>query len=103
MPEFRNPGTTETGAATIVSDELVAKAGRAIGKIAQIREAFQERAEAAKTEQERQQLSQHADQAAAAAVSEQGLSVEQYNQVLAVADADTDVEERLLAAAQEPG
>jgi hypothetical protein len=101
MPEFRNSGPAEGGNG--VSDELVAKAGRAIGKIAQIREAFRERADAARTEDEWQQLSERADQAAAAVVSEEGLSVEQYSRVLAAADEDADLEERLLAAAQESG
>jgi hypothetical protein len=61
MPEFRNPGTTEI-ASGMVSDELVARAGRAIGEIAEIREVFRERAETATSEDERQQLSHRADQ-----------------------------------------
>jgi Domain of unknown function (DUF4168) len=100
MPEFRNSGTY--GSAAVVSGEVIAKAGRAVGKICQIRDLFQERVEAARTEEERRQFTERADRAAAAVVREQGLSIEQYNQVLAVAEADTDVGERLLAAAQEP-
>ena len=99
MPEFRNPGTTEI-ASEMVSDELVARAGRAI---AEIREVFRERSETATSEDERQQLSHRADQAAAAAVQEHGLSIEQYDQVLAAADENTDVEEKLMAAALQSG
>ena len=101
MAEFRNPGTAGPRSSGSITDDVVAKAGRAISGIAQIREAFQARASAAMTEEERRQLSQRADQAAAAVVSEQGLTIEQYSQALAAADEDPEVEERLMAAAQE--
>jgi hypothetical protein len=100
MPEFRNNGSQGSSGSS-VPDELVAKAGRAIGKVVQIREVLHQRLGSAGTDDERQQLSSHADQAATAAISEEGLSVDQYAQILAAADEDTELEERLLAAAQE--
>jgi hypothetical protein len=103
MPEFRNSGTAGPALRNSFTDDVVAKAGRAIGQMAQIREAFQARVSTATTEEERQQLSQRADQVAAAAVSKQGLSVEQYSPALAAADADPELGRGLEAAAQEAG
>ena len=101
MAEFRNSGTAGLRSSGSITGDVVTKAGRALSRIAQIRETFQARVSAATTEEARQQLSQRADRAAAAVVSEQGLSIEQYSQVLAAADEDPEVEERLMAAAQD--
>jgi hypothetical protein len=101
MVEFRNSGSAHATLSSDVTDDLLAKTGRALSGLAQVRETFRVRASAATTEEERQQLSHRADQAATAAVSEQGLSVDQYSRVLAAADENPEIEERLVAAAQE--
>ena len=71
MPEFRNSGSAEGGDG--VSDDLVAKAGRALGKIAQI-EGLRER-RGCKNRGRAAAAPERADQAATAVVSEEGLSV----------------------------
>jgi hypothetical protein len=55
----------------------------------------------ARTDDERQQLSSGAHRAATAAISEEGLSPDQYAQILAAADEDAEMEEQLFAAAPE--
>lgn len=61
-PEFRISGTRETEGGTGVSDALVAKAGRVLGRIADVPEVIRERAEAARTEDKRWNLAERADQ-----------------------------------------
>jgi hypothetical protein len=98
MAEFRNTG--DGGTVPNFSDETVTKVGRAVGQIALIREAYREGLADLDSDGEKQELAQRAEQAAVQAISEQGLSVTEYNRVVATADDDPDLEERLLAAAQ---
>jgi ABC-type branched-subunit amino acid transport system substrate-binding protein len=100
MAEFKNTGRGGSTPGASPSDEMVTKVGKAVGQIAEIREECQERLTRAATDDEKQALAQRAEQAAVKAIREQGLSVDQYNQVVAAADNDPDLEERLLAAAE---
>ena len=98
MAEFRNNGNDR--AAPIVSDETVTKVGRAVGQIALIREAYREGLTELDSDGEKQELARQAEAAALKAIGEQGLSVTEYNRVVASADNDPGLEERLLAAAR---
>lgn len=98
MAEFRNTGD---GAATPeFSNETVSKVGRAVGQIALIREAYQEGLKKLDSDDEKQELVQRAEAAAVKAISEQGLSISEYNNVVTSADGDPALEQRLLAAAR---
>jgi hypothetical protein len=99
MPEFRNAGNG--GTVPEISDETVSKVGRAVGQIALIREAYREGLLELNSDEEKQELADRAEAAAAKAIGEQGLSVTEYNQVIASADGNPDLENRLLAAAQD--
>jgi hypothetical protein len=98
MAEFRNTG--DGGTPPNITDETVSKVGRAVGQIALIREAYREGLADLDGEGEKQELAQRAEAAAVKAISEQGLSVMEYNRVVATADNDPELEERLLTAAQ---
>lgn len=101
MPEFKNVDSGGRPDVEAVSDEMVSKVGKAIGHIAEIKQAYRTDIARAETSDEKQELSQRAELEAIDAVSNEGLSVEQYNEVITAADNDPDLERRLLAAAQE--
>jgi hypothetical protein len=98
MVEFRNTGANGTNPA--ITDETVSKVGRAVGQIALIREAYREGLTELDSEDDKEELAERAEAAAVHAISEQGLTITEYNRVVASADDDPDLEERLLAAAQ---
>jgi hypothetical protein len=97
MAEFRNKGADGTN--NSISDETVTKVGRAVGQIAMIREAYRE-GMAEMGDGDKQELAERAEAAAVKAISDQGLSIAEYNRVVATADDDPALEERLLAAAR---
>lgn len=98
MAEFRNSGNG--GSVPEISDETVSRVGRAVGQIVLIREAYREGLAELDSDGEKQELAERAEAAAVKAISEQGLSIVEYNHVVASADNDPDLENRLLAAAQ---
>ncbi|HUB12540.1 MAG TPA: DUF4168 domain-containing protein [Acetobacteraceae bacterium] len=98
MAKFRNAG--DGGAAPGFSDETVSKVGRAAGQIALIREAYRDGLNEVDNEGEKQELGQRAEAAAVEALTQQGLSITEYNHVVAAADEDPALKQRLLAAAQ---
>jgi hypothetical protein len=98
MAEFRN--TSDGGANPTITDETISKVGRAVGQIALIREAYREGLTELDSEDDKQELAERAEAAAVHAISEQGLTISEYNRVVASADDDPDLEDRLVAAAQ---
>ena len=98
MAEFRNDGDRGVGAQ--VPDETVAKVGRAVGQIVMIREAYREGLTELDSDEEKQELAQRAETAAVQAISAEGLSVAEYNEVVSSADSDPELERRVLAAAK---
>jgi hypothetical protein len=87
------PSATTTPA---LSDAVVNKAGAAFRQVSQIKHDYSRQIQAT-TDSERQQvLEREADDASVRAVEGQGLSVDQYNQVITLAQADPGVRARLL-------
>jgi hypothetical protein len=84
-----------------VPDEMVSQVGKAVAEIMKLRESFEESMATAHTEEEAQGLADEVETAAVRAISEQGLTVDQYNQVLSAAQADSQLEERVLLACRE--
>jgi hypothetical protein len=83
-----------------ISDALVQKVGVALGQIIQIRETYAERFASVDSDDDKQVMETEAQTVMAEAVSQQGLSVEQFNGVVTAAKADPDLERRVLAAAR---
>ncbi len=81
-----------------VSDETVTQVGKAVAHILQLRETFEQSFAAAQTDEERQGLASQVESAALRVISDQGLTVTEYNEVLAAAQSDQDLEERVLSA-----
>ena len=83
-----------------ISDTLVQKVGVALGQITQIKETYGERFASVDSDDEKQAVETEAQSVIAKVVSQQGLSVEQFNRVVTAAKADPDLERRVLAAAR---
>jgi Domain of unknown function (DUF4168) len=95
-----SPGGPSPGAATSqLSDMTIQKAGRALHDVAQIKMDYSQRMQTVQDPGQRQQLVQEANGRQVHAVEAQGLSVQQYDQVMDVAQANPAVKQRLLAAA----
>ena len=75
-----------------VPDQVVFQVGKALVEIMKVRQHFFEDLATAETEEERQNLTVRA------IISDQGLTVDQYNQIVAATQADADLEERVMVA-----
>jgi hypothetical protein len=92
--------TAQEGA---VPDALVHKVGAALRQTATIRQKYTQRAQAASTPEQKQALSSQVETEMMRAISDQGLSLQQYNQVIQMAQADPALKQRVLSAAQSGG
>jgi hypothetical protein len=84
-----------------VSQDMVTKVGSAAGRVARIQQEYAMQAEAETATDAREALASQARAAAEQAIDEQGISIQDYNAVLSAAEADQDLEARLLQAARE--
>ncbi len=82
-----------------MSDAEVNKVGTALRHVAMIRQQYAQRAQSAGSEQQ-QTLSDQARQEMVKAINDQGLSVQQYTQVIQMAQNDEPLKRRLLSVAQ---
>jgi Domain of unknown function (DUF4168) len=82
-----------------LSDDMIAKVGTAVGHVAAIQQDFSPRIAAAVSPDEKQGLQQEAGAAVVQAISDQGLTIDQYNEVVSAAQTDPDLEERILEVA----
>jgi hypothetical protein len=81
-----------------VPDQTVTQVGKAVAEILKLRQSLEENMATAQTDEERQSLAAQIESEAVRAISDQGLTVAQYNQVITAAQADADLEERVLDA-----
>src|SRR5215471_7131427 len=91
------PSTALPGAGS-VSDATVKKAGAALRKVTEIQQDFTQRLQTADTPDKKQQLSEQAETTAIQAIGDQGLTVDQYKQVLTLAQTDPNLKQRLISA-----
>ena len=87
------PPATTTPA---LSDAVVNKAGAAFRQVSQIKQKYSRQIQTSSDTERQQELERQADDASIRAVEGQGLSVDQYNQVIRLAQADPGVRARLL-------
>jgi hypothetical protein len=81
-----------------VPDQVVSQVGKAVAEIMKVRQHFVEDMTTAETDEERQNLAGQIESAAVRAISDQGLTVDQYNQIIEATQADADLEERVMVA-----
>jgi hypothetical protein len=94
----QTPDTATQGSP--VSDVMVHRVGKAIRNVSMIRQQYTQRAQASKSPQAQQELNSEAQRDMAKAVSDQGLTLQQYDQVIHMAQADQTLRQRLLSVAQ---
>jgi LPS O-antigen subunit length determinant protein (WzzB/FepE family) len=85
---------------TQVDDLTVHKVGAALRHVAAIRQEYLQQAQASKSVQQQSDLTTQAKQNMVKAISDQGLSVDQYEQVIHQAQNDPMLKQRLMAVAQ---
>lgn len=90
----------DTNRADAVPDDVVTKVGKAIAQIEAIRQTYTERVGTASAQDAKQALVERAERAMVKAVTDEGLTIDEYNDVIEIAQGDKDVEERVLAAAR---
>lgn len=83
-----------------VPAEMVTRVGAAAGLVARIQQEYAVQAEAEPGDHARAALADKARAAAEKVLDDKGLSVDEYNAVLAAAEGDESLEERLLDAAR---
>ncbi len=81
-----------------VPDQTITQVGKAVSEVLKVRQSLEENMATARTDGERQNLTEQAETAAARAISEQGLTVAEYNEVITAAQSDPELEERVLTA-----
>lgn len=92
-PQSPSPGASEQ--APNITDQKLDAAAAAVKQVASVKENYQKQIEsAAPTDKER--LTSEANNALVTAVTNQGLSVEEYTSILRVAQNDAGVRERIL-------
>jgi hypothetical protein len=85
---------------TDITDDTVQKVGMALGQVTQIREEYTKRLALVETDDEKEAVASEAQDVMIQAVSEQGLSVGQFNAVVSAAEDDPDLGQRVLAASR---
>jgi hypothetical protein len=90
----------DTDGAGAIPDEVVTKVGKAIAQIEAIRQDYTERLGAVSAQDAKRALAERAEHEMVKAVTDEGLTVSEYNEVIEAAQSDKDVEERVLAAAR---
>jgi len=85
---------------TDISDDTVQKVGMALGQVTHIREEYTKRLALVETDDEKEAVASEAQDVMIQAVSEQGLSVGQFNAVVSAAEEDAELGQRVLAASR---
>jgi len=88
-------------AKTAVSDQQITQAAVAMQKVMTIRQTYNQRMDQAKPE-DRGRIAEEGQTAMKKAVADQGLSVDQYNSILQLAQNDPNVREKLLSRVPQP-
>jgi phage protein D len=86
-----------------MSDAMVQKVGAALRQVTAIRQTYEQRAKTADTQQQTQDLNNQARQEIVKAISDQGLSVPQYQQAIQMAQANPTLRQRVISAAEQSG
>jgi hypothetical protein len=82
-----------------IPDATVNKVGAALRQVTQIEQTYSQRLQSANTPAQKQDISKQANGAAVTAITEQGLTIDQYTQVIQAAQSDPALKQRVVAAA----
>jgi len=99
MGQFKDIDPDGGGSSLELSDTMISKVGAAVGRIATIQQRYKPRVAAAGSDDERQDLQKAAAIEAVTVIHEEGLTIEQYDEIVEAACHDRALEERLIDAA----
>jgi len=94
-----SPQAPPAPAASSIPDATIGKAGAALRDVANLQEKYQPKMESAGSQQEKQGLAERANAEAVQAIQSHGLSVQEYSNVVRSAQANPQLRQRLLDAA----
>jgi hypothetical protein len=83
-----------------VPDQVVSQVGRAAARIMKLRLTYEQTLAAAASDEERESLAGKIESEAVHAISDQGLTVHEYNKVIEATEVDPALEERVMLAYQ---
>jgi hypothetical protein len=89
------PGQTQPGQTQNIPDQKLDAAAAAIKKLATVREDYEQRIQAAEPN-DKERLTEEAKGALAKAITDQGLSLPEYTQILVIARNDPEVQEKII-------
>ncbi|MFL5254609.1 MAG: DUF4168 domain-containing protein [Rhodopila sp.] len=98
-PSTQAPQSPPAPAAASIPDATIGKAGAALRDVANLQEKYQPKMESAGSQQEKQGLAERANAEAVQAIQSHGLSVQEYSNVVRSAQANPQLRQRLLDAA----
>jgi hypothetical protein len=81
-----------------VPDQTVSQVGKAASEVMKLRQSLEENMAAERTDEERQSLTEQAENAAVRPISAQGISVAEYNEIITATKSDPELEERVVTA-----
>jgi Domain of unknown function (DUF4168) len=86
-----------------LSDQKLDAAAAALGQVASLLHDYQQRLQQAADQSEKQRIADEGNSALKKAVEDQGLSVEEYNSIIVVAQNDPEVRQKILQRMHPPG
>jgi len=81
-----------------VPDQTVSQVAKAVSEVVKLRQSLAETMATANTDEERQNMAEEAENAAARAISAQGITIAEYNEIITAAESDPELEERVMTA-----
>ena len=81
-----------------VPDQTVSQVGKAVSEVMRLRQSLEENMTTARTDEERQNLTEHAENAVVRAISAQGICIAEYHDIITAAESDPELEERVVTA-----
>src|SRR5689334_20253086 len=101
-PRLQKPGLTlqkpgATAQSGEMSDAMVRKVSAALRHVVAIRQTYEQHAKSTNTQQQRNDLNRQAGKEVAKAISDQGLTVQQYQNAIEMARTDPTLRQRLIA------
>ena len=100
VPTVAEPAPGASAQSSQMSDAMVQKVGTALAHVSTIRQQYAQRAQSVESPQQREVLNNQAQTDMLQAISGQGLSVQQYDQAIQMAQADPSLKQRIITAAQ---
>ena len=101
-PSPASPAPDRSEQSPSIPDQKLVAAATALQQVAGLKRDYQQRVDAATSESDKQRLVEEANSALTKAVTDQGLSVEEYAAIMVIAQNDPQVREKILQRLPQP-